>query len=325
MGHRRKVHRLPRHRMGRAAARRPRALRVPDPRRRAGRTELVHHPRQARTYRRAFDGSMRARSRASTRRRSPRSWPMPASSATASRSQAAVKNAQAFLAVQEEFGSFDRYIWTFTGGRPSEPPDAGQLPARTPESDAMSKELRKRGFTFVGSTICYAFMQAIGMVNDHLVHLLPPPGAGMKRRPEIARWPSGVARLFRKAPKSEKRDAAFCKAIRSIPRGKVATYGQVAAAGGYPLYHRHVAALLQRSAERCPGSAWWVRRLYQAQVRSRPGTAHPAWNWRASASSASTWIWPPTSTTSAPGISNRVGLPAYHRPAKLATPPYFCV
>jgi DNA-3-methyladenine glycosylase I len=81
---------------------------------------------------------------------------------------AAVANARAFLAVQREFGSFDKYIWQFappvgaTGGKPSEP-----TPARTPESDAMSKDLRKRGFKFVGSTICYAFMQAVGMVNDH--------------------------------------------------------------------------------------------------------------------------------------------------------------
>ena len=83
---------------------------------------------------------------------------------------AAVRNAQAFLAVQKEFGSFDAYIWSFTGGRPRQ--NAWRrmvdVPARTPESDAMSKDLKKRGFTFVGSTICYAFMQATGMVNDHL-------------------------------------------------------------------------------------------------------------------------------------------------------------
>jgi DNA-3-methyladenine glycosylase I len=81
-----------------------------------------------------------------------------------------VKNAQAFMAVQGEFGSFDRYVWQFTGGRPrvnSWKPNE-KLPASTTESDAMSKDLKKRGFTFVGSTICYAFMQAVGMVNDHL-------------------------------------------------------------------------------------------------------------------------------------------------------------
>jgi DNA-3-methyladenine glycosylase I len=83
----------------------------------------------------------------------------------------AVKNAQAFLEVQKEFGSFDRYIWQFVGGKPNVNARSSlrQLPSRTAESDAMSKDLKKRGFTFVGSTICYAFMQAVGMVNDHLV------------------------------------------------------------------------------------------------------------------------------------------------------------
>jgi DNA-3-methyladenine glycosylase I len=85
--------------------------------------------------------------------------------------RAAVGNARAFLAVQKEFGSFDRYIWTFTGGRPLQNRRAvlKEVPARTAESGAMSKDLRKRGFRFVGSTICYAFMQATGMVNDHVI------------------------------------------------------------------------------------------------------------------------------------------------------------
>ncbi len=83
----------------------------------------------------------------------------------------ATKNAKAFLAVQKEFGSFDRYIWQFVGGKPkvNRWKKGEKLPARTPESDAMSKDLKKRGFNFVGSTICYAFMQATGMVNDHAV------------------------------------------------------------------------------------------------------------------------------------------------------------
>jgi DNA-3-methyladenine glycosylase I len=83
---------------------------------------------------------------------------------------AAVENAKAFLRVQEEFGSFDRYIWQFVGGRPriNKWRSLKQVPARTPESDALSKDLQRRGFKFVGSTICYAFMQAVGMVNDHL-------------------------------------------------------------------------------------------------------------------------------------------------------------
>ena len=82
-----------------------------------------------------------------------------------------VKNAEACLEVQKEFGSFDRYLWQFVGGKPqvNARRELREVPARTPESDAMSKALRKRGFTFVGSTICYAFMQAVGMVNDHLI------------------------------------------------------------------------------------------------------------------------------------------------------------
>ena len=80
-----------------------------------------------------------------------------------------VRNAKAFLAVQKEFGSFDRYVWQFVGGKPIVNARKGRdVPARTAESDAMSKDLKKRGFRFVGSTICYAFMQAVGMVNDHL-------------------------------------------------------------------------------------------------------------------------------------------------------------
>ena len=82
----------------------------------------------------------------------------------------AVRNAQEFLRVQEEFGSFDRYIWQFVGSHPkvNQWKRRGQVPAWTAESDAMSKALKKRGFNFVGSTICYAFMQAVGMVNDHV-------------------------------------------------------------------------------------------------------------------------------------------------------------
>ncbi len=84
---------------------------------------------------------------------------------------ATVQNAKAFLAMQKEFGSFDRYVWRFVGDKPRVNAwKSGQaIPASTAESDAMSKDLRKRGFTFVGSTICYAFMQATGMVNDHAV------------------------------------------------------------------------------------------------------------------------------------------------------------
>ncbi len=80
------------------------------------------------------------------------------------------KNAIAFLAIQKEFGSFDRYVWTFVGGKPLQGKrrTLKDIPAQTPESDALSKDLKKRGMTFVGSTIIYAYMQAIGMVNDHI-------------------------------------------------------------------------------------------------------------------------------------------------------------
>jgi DNA-3-methyladenine glycosylase I len=82
---------------------------------------------------------------------------------------ASIGNARAFLAVQGEFGSFDAYVWTFVGGEPRQNSwtSLTHVPTRTPESDAMSRDLQKRGFRFVGSTICYAFMQAVGMVNDH--------------------------------------------------------------------------------------------------------------------------------------------------------------
>lgn len=85
---------------------------------------------------------------------------------------AAVVNAEAFLAAREEFGSFDRYIWGFVGGetlRRERPPTWEEVPATTAESNAMSRDLKRRGFKFVGSTICYAFMQSVGMVDDHVV------------------------------------------------------------------------------------------------------------------------------------------------------------
>ena len=85
--------------------------------------------------------------------------------------QAAITNAQKLLQAQEEFGSFDSYIWQFVGGRPIKHrfTSLSEIPAKTPESDAMSKDLLRRGFKFVGSTICYAFIQAVGLVNDHTV------------------------------------------------------------------------------------------------------------------------------------------------------------
>jgi DNA-3-methyladenine glycosylase I len=97
---------------------------------------------------------------------------------------AAITNAHAFLDVQKEFGAFDRYIWQFTGGTPivNRPKTVKDVPATSPESDAMSRDLKQRGFRFVGSTICYAFMQATGMVNDHVVGC-PARRPGLKPRP----------------------------------------------------------------------------------------------------------------------------------------------
>ena len=104
--------------------------------------------------------------------------------------ESAVANARAYLAVQEEFGSFDAYIWSFVDGRPIQNRwrRLSDLPAKTPASTALSKDLVKRGFRFVGPTICYAHMQATGMVNDHLVDCFRHPevaalgGAGPDRR-----------------------------------------------------------------------------------------------------------------------------------------------
>jgi DNA-3-methyladenine glycosylase I len=92
-----------------------------------------------------------------------------------------VQNAQAFLALRAELGSFDRFVWDFVGGAPRQNawPSLRDVPPSTPESDALSRALRDRGFTFVGSTICYAFMQAAGLVNDHVLDCF--------RHPEVAR------------------------------------------------------------------------------------------------------------------------------------------
>ena len=98
--------------------------------------------------------------------------------------EAAIQNAKAFLVVQEEFGTFDRYIWNFVGGKPKQNAwkSMQEVPARTPESDALSRDLRGRGFRFVGSTICYAFMQAVGMVNDHTIDCFRHGPAGRSAR-----------------------------------------------------------------------------------------------------------------------------------------------
>jgi DNA-3-methyladenine glycosylase I len=122
-------------------------------------------------YRKAFEGFDPQRVARYDRRKIERLLRDPGIVRNKLKIASAVGNAKAFLNVQKEFGSFDRYIWQFIGGQPrvNSPQSLKQVPARTPESDAMSKDLKKRGFKFVGSTICYAFMQAVGMVNDHVV------------------------------------------------------------------------------------------------------------------------------------------------------------
>lgn len=91
--------------------------------------------------------------------------------------RSAINNARAFIRIQEEFGSFDNYIWGFSGGKPvvNHWKNLDELPASTPLSDTISKDLKKRGFTFVGTTICYAFMQAAGIVNDHMADCFRHP------------------------------------------------------------------------------------------------------------------------------------------------------
>jgi DNA-3-methyladenine glycosylase I len=122
-------------------------------------------------YRQAFDGFDPKRVARYDRRKIERLLRDPGIVRNKLKIASTIANAQAFLRVQEESGSFDRYIWQFVGGKPrvNSPKSMKQVLARTPESDAMSKDLKKRGFNFVGSTICYAFMQAVGMVNDHVV------------------------------------------------------------------------------------------------------------------------------------------------------------
>jgi DNA-3-methyladenine glycosylase I len=122
-------------------------------------------------YRRAFDNFDAARIARYREARMARLLADPGIVRNRSKIAAAVQNAKSFLAVQKEFGSFDQYVWQFVGGRPLQNAwtSMQRVPAQTTESEKMSKDLVKRGFRFVGPTICYAFMQAVGMVNDHLV------------------------------------------------------------------------------------------------------------------------------------------------------------
>jgi DNA-3-methyladenine glycosylase I len=122
-------------------------------------------------YRKVFDGFDPERVARYDRRKLDRLLLDPGIVRNKLKISSAVANARAFLQVQKEFGDFDRYIWQFVDGKPrlNSPKSLKQVPAKTPHSDAMSKDLERRGFNFVGSTICYAFMQAVGMVNDHVV------------------------------------------------------------------------------------------------------------------------------------------------------------
>ena len=122
-------------------------------------------------YRAAFDGFSQQRIARYDRRKQESLLRNPGIIRNRLKIASVVKNAKAFLDIQKEFGSFDSYIWQFVGGKPlvNAWRSGQRVPARTPDSDAMSKDLKRRGFNFVGATICYAFMQAVGMVNDHMV------------------------------------------------------------------------------------------------------------------------------------------------------------
>jgi DNA-3-methyladenine glycosylase I len=129
--------------------------------------ETILRKREA--YRRAFDGFRIERVAAYDQRRVAELLADPGIVRNRLKIEAAVANGRAALAVREEFGSLEAYLWRFVGGRPrtNRWRHPGEVPARTPESEAMSRDLLRRGFRFVGPTICYAFMQAVGMVNDH--------------------------------------------------------------------------------------------------------------------------------------------------------------
>ncbi len=126
--------------------------------------------RKRESYRRAYDGFDPARVARYTEKRRTKLLADPGIVRNRLKVEASVTNARAFLALVKERGSFDSYLWDFVGGKPrvNRFRKIGDVPARTEISDALSKDLAKRGFKFVGSTICYAYMQAVGLVNDHL-------------------------------------------------------------------------------------------------------------------------------------------------------------
>jgi len=135
-------------------------------------------------YRRAFEGFDPQRIARYGKRDVARLLADPGIIRNRAKIEAAIKNAQAALAVIEEAGSLDRFLWQLAGGAPkvNRWRTLKEIPAETPESKAMSKELKQRGFGFVGSTICYAFMQAVGMVDDHILTCFKRQGRGRSRR-----------------------------------------------------------------------------------------------------------------------------------------------
>jgi DNA-3-methyladenine glycosylase I len=135
-------------------------------------------------YRRAFAGFDPARVARFSQARRQRLLLDPGIVRNRLKIESAVANARAFLGVQEEFGSFDAYVWRFVGGTPrvNRPRLSSEVLPRTPESDALSSDLTRRGFRFVGSTICYAFMQAVGLVNDHMVDCFLAPRVTSRRK-----------------------------------------------------------------------------------------------------------------------------------------------
>jgi DNA-3-methyladenine glycosylase I len=129
---------------------------------------VEHHPQQARGLPPRLR-QLRLRRRRSLHRRRRRLLTDPGIVRNRLKIASTISNAQALLAVRAEFGTFDAYVWSLVPGAPIRKPPRAPIPASTPESDAMSKDLKKRGFRFVGTTICYAFMQATGMADDHEV------------------------------------------------------------------------------------------------------------------------------------------------------------
>jgi DNA-3-methyladenine glycosylase I len=157
--------------MGSSSSRRPQNVRVPRARGDAGRTELVNDSSEKRKFPESVPGFDPAIVAKFGSREMNRLLSDAGIIRNRQKLEAAIVNAQKFLIVQKEFGSFDRYIWAFVGGKPIQnrfKTDA-EIPAASRESDQLSKDMKQRGFKFVGSTILYAHMQATGMVNDHLM------------------------------------------------------------------------------------------------------------------------------------------------------------